>query len=93
MKKKIKYSDRKIGKVEIVNDLLPKPEELVFKDDVVKVMLNLSKSINNKIEILKDIKLAEVQIRTGKGVTHKDVKKKYRRNSNVIASESTHLHF
>ena len=44
MKKKIKYSDEKIGKVEIVKDFLPKPEELVFKEDTVKVTLNLSKS-------------------------------------------------
>jgi len=28
MKKKIKYSDEKIGKVEITEDFLPKPEEL-----------------------------------------------------------------
>ena len=44
MKKKIKYSDEKIGKVEIVEDFLPKPEDLVFKEDTVKVTLNLSKS-------------------------------------------------
>ena len=44
MKKKIKYSNEKIGKVEIVEDFLPKPEDLVFKEDTVKVTLNLSKS-------------------------------------------------
>lgn len=44
MKKKIKYSDEKMGKVLIVKDFLPKPEELIFKDDTVKVTLNLSKS-------------------------------------------------
>jgi len=44
MKKKIKYSNEKIGKVEIVDDFLPKPEDLVFKEDTVKVTLNLSKS-------------------------------------------------
>ena len=44
MKKKIKYSDEKIGQVEIVEDFLPKPEDLVFKEDTVKVTLNLSKS-------------------------------------------------
>jgi len=44
MKKKIKYSDEKIGRVEIVDDFLPKPEELVFKEDTVKVTLNLSRS-------------------------------------------------
>ncbi len=44
MKKKIKYSDEKIGKVEIVDDFLPKPEELIVKEDNVKVTLNLSRS-------------------------------------------------
>ena len=44
MKKKIKYSDGEIGKVEVVKDFLPKPEELVFKEETVKVTLNLSKS-------------------------------------------------
>jgi len=52
MKKKIKYSNEKIGKVEIVKDFLPKPEELVFKGDTVKVTLNLSKS---SIEFFKEI--------------------------------------
>ena len=36
MKKKIKYTNEKIGKVEVVKDLLSKPEELVFKEDNVK---------------------------------------------------------
>ena len=44
MKKKIKYTNEKIGKVEVVKDFLPKPEELVFKEDNVKVTINLSKS-------------------------------------------------
>ena len=44
MKKKIKYSNEKIGRVELVKDFLPKPEELVFKEETVKVTLNLSKS-------------------------------------------------
>lgn len=52
MKKKIKYSDEKIGEIEIVNDFLPKPEDLVFKEDTVKVTLNLSKS---SIEFFKEI--------------------------------------
>jgi predicted DNA binding CopG/RHH family protein len=52
MKKKIKYSNEKIGKVEIVKDFLPKPDELVFKEDTVKVTLNLSKS---SIEFFKEI--------------------------------------
>ena len=44
MKKKIKYTDEKIGKIEIINDFLPKPEELVLKKDTTKITLNLSKS-------------------------------------------------
>lgn len=44
MKEKIKYSNHKIGKIKIIKDFLPKPEELIFKDDSVKVTLNLSKS-------------------------------------------------
>ena len=44
MKKKIKYTDEKLGKVEIVKDFLPKPEDLVFKEETVKVTLNLSRS-------------------------------------------------
>jgi len=52
MKKNIKYSNEKIGKVEIVKDFLPKPEELVFKEDTVKVTLNLSKS---SIDFFKEI--------------------------------------
>jgi len=52
MKKKIKYSDERIGKIEVVKDFLPKPEELVFKEDTVKVTLNLSKS---SVEFFKEI--------------------------------------
>jgi len=52
MKKKIKYSNEEIGKVEIVKDFLPKPEDLVFKEDTIKVTLNLSKS---SIEFFKGI--------------------------------------
>lgn len=44
MKKRIKYTNEKIGKVEVVKDFLPRPEELIFKQDSVKVTLNLSKS-------------------------------------------------
>lgn len=44
MKKKIDYANEKIGRVEVVKDFLPKPEGLIFKQDNVKVTLNLSKS-------------------------------------------------
>ena len=52
MKKKIKYSDEKIGKIKIVKDFLPTPEELVFKEDTVKITLNLSKS---SVEYFKEL--------------------------------------
>ncbi len=52
MKKKIKYTNEKIGKVEVVKDFLPKPDELVFKEDNVKVTLNLSRS---SVEFFKEI--------------------------------------
>jgi len=52
MKKRIKYRDEKIGKIEVVKDFLPKPEDLVFKEETVKVTLNLSKS---SIEFFKEI--------------------------------------
>ncbi len=44
MKKKDKYSDVEIGEIEIVKDFLPKPEELIYKEETVKVTLNLSRS-------------------------------------------------
>ncbi|MHB8337896.1 MAG: CopG family transcriptional regulator [Ignavibacteriaceae bacterium] len=52
MKKKIKYSNEEIGKVEVIKDFLPKPEDLIFKEDTIKVTLNLSKS---SIEFFKEI--------------------------------------
>lgn len=52
MKKKIKYSDEKIGAVKVIKDFLPRPEELVLKEDTVKVTLNLSKS---SIEFFKGV--------------------------------------
>ena len=38
------YTNVPIGKIEIVKDFLPTPEELVLKDATVKVTLNLSKT-------------------------------------------------
>ena len=43
MKKKNIYSNEKIGTVEVIKDFLPKPEDLVFKLDTVKVPYNLNK--------------------------------------------------
>ena len=52
MKTKIKYSDEKLGKLEIVDDFLPTPDDLVLKENTIKVTLNLSKS---SIEFFKDL--------------------------------------
>jgi len=43
MKKKIKYTNESIGKVKLVEDFLPSPEELVLKDETIKVTISLSK--------------------------------------------------
>lgn len=43
MSSKIKYSDEPIGKVEVISDFLPSPQELAFREEGVKVTLALSK--------------------------------------------------
>ncbi|VAW75188.1 conserved hypothetical protein [hydrothermal vent metagenome] len=43
MSAKTKYTDEPIGKVKVIPDFLPAPEELAFKDDTVKVTISLSK--------------------------------------------------
>lgn len=43
MSAKIKYTNEPLGKLEVVSDFLPRPEDLVFRDDGVKVTLALSK--------------------------------------------------
>jgi len=43
MSAKIKYTNEPLGKVEVVSDFLPRPEDLVFRDEGVKVTLALSK--------------------------------------------------
>jgi predicted DNA binding CopG/RHH family protein len=44
MKEKIKYTDEPIGKVKVLKDFLPSPEELALKDETVKVAISLSKT-------------------------------------------------
>jgi predicted DNA binding CopG/RHH family protein len=44
MSSKINYSDGPIEEVEVVADFLPSPEELVFRDDTVKVTIALSRA-------------------------------------------------
>lgn len=44
MKRKTEYDDELIGEFEVVEDFLPSPENLVLKEDNVKVTIALSKS-------------------------------------------------
>lgn len=44
MKQKTKYTDEPLGKIKIIHDFLPSPDELVFRDNNVKVTISLSKS-------------------------------------------------
>ena len=44
MSAKSKYTDERLGKLAVVPDFLPSPEELVRRDDTVKVTISLSKS-------------------------------------------------
>ena len=44
MKKKITYSDGPIEEVRVVEDFLPSPEELAFREETVKVTISLSKA-------------------------------------------------
>ena len=43
MRTRIKYTDEPIGPVRVVPDFLPPPEELVFREEAVKVTIALSK--------------------------------------------------
>jgi len=43
MKKKIKYIDEPMGKVRVISDFLPSPEELALKDETIKITIALSK--------------------------------------------------
>lgn len=44
MKKKITYTDEPMGKVRVIPDFLPSPEQLAFKEEKVKVTISLSKA-------------------------------------------------
>ena len=47
MKKKIKYTDEPLGKLEVVRDFLPPARQLALnKKENVKVTIRLSKSID-----------------------------------------------
>lgn len=42
-KKEIKYTDESIGAINVVSDFLPPPDQLVLKEETVKVTLALTK--------------------------------------------------
>ena len=44
MKSTIKYTDEPMGDLKIVDDFLPPPDQLVLKEDNVKVTISLKKS-------------------------------------------------
>ena len=43
MSAKIRYTDEPLGRLKIVRDFLPQPEDLVFREEGVKVTIALSK--------------------------------------------------
>ena len=43
MRKRTEYTDEPLGEVRVVEDFLPSPEELIFRNETVKVTLSLSK--------------------------------------------------
>lgn len=43
-KRKVKYTDEPIGKIKIVDDFLPKPKDLVLKEETSKITISLTKS-------------------------------------------------
>jgi len=39
-KRNVKYTDEHIGKIRIVDDFLPKPKDLVLKEETTKVTIS-----------------------------------------------------
>jgi predicted DNA binding CopG/RHH family protein len=44
MKGKVEYTDEPMGKVKVISDFLPSPEELALKEETTKVTIALSKA-------------------------------------------------
>jgi len=51
MEAKIKYTDEPLGELRIVDDFLPSPEDLLFKEENVKITITLSK---NSVDFFKN---------------------------------------
>src|SRR2546430_17265630 len=43
MRSRIKYTDEPLGRIRVLPDFLPPPDQLVFRDEPVKVTIALSK--------------------------------------------------
>ncbi len=65
-KRKSKHRAEPIGKIKIVDDFLPKPEDLVLREETVKVTISLTKSSVNffKNEAAKQRANYQAMIRT-----------------------------
>ena len=59
--KKVKYTHESVGKIKIISDFLPSPNELVMKEESVKVTLLLSKSSVNYFKGLAEKKHTHYQ--------------------------------
>lgn len=44
MKSKIKYTEEPMGKLKVIEDFLPPPDQLVLKEENVKVTISLKKN-------------------------------------------------
>jgi len=44
MKKSISYTDEPLGDLRVIDDFLPPPSQLAFKEESIKVTIGLSKS-------------------------------------------------
>jgi len=51
MSERIKYTEEHLGTLKIVPDFLPQPEDLVFREEGVKVTISLSK---RSVDFFKD---------------------------------------
>ena len=43
MRKQIRYSDEPLGRLKVIRDFLPAPDELSFREEAVKVTIALSR--------------------------------------------------
>ena len=44
MKKKIKYTEEPMGELRVIKDFLPPPDQLVLKEENVKITISMKKS-------------------------------------------------